>query len=281
VISRIHQRLGTAGFIISIIALVAALAGGAYAASGGLTGKQKKEVTAIAKKYAGTPGKSGTNGTNGTNGAPGGKGDTGATGPEGKQGPEGKEGPVGAHGKSVIVVNEAPAHCANGEGVTYEVEGSGTPNEVCSSAGGSAGLPKTLRPEETETGTWATGIRMAASQFAYAPISFTIPLAAELDSTHVKIVKVGEAAPSECTFGSGTPNAKNPQAKPGFLCIYEGVFLPESSVGEIELDRVINPATPTLTIGAATSGATLELFKEEGTARQLNGTWAVTGALGG
>ncbi|MBA3867401.1 MAG: hypothetical protein H0X42_13840 [Solirubrobacterales bacterium] len=49
-ISRIHQKLGTAGFIISIVALVAALGGGAYAASGGLSGKQKKEVEKIAKK---------------------------------------------------------------------------------------------------------------------------------------------------------------------------------------------------------------------------------------
>ena len=31
-ISRIHQKLGTAGFIISIVALVAAFGGGAYAA---------------------------------------------------------------------------------------------------------------------------------------------------------------------------------------------------------------------------------------------------------
>ena len=30
---RIHQKLGTAGFVISIVALVAALGGGAYAAS--------------------------------------------------------------------------------------------------------------------------------------------------------------------------------------------------------------------------------------------------------
>ena len=51
-LTRIHRKLGTAGFVISIVALVAALGGGAYAASGGLTGKQKKEVEKIAKKYA-------------------------------------------------------------------------------------------------------------------------------------------------------------------------------------------------------------------------------------
>ena len=84
-ISRIHQKLGTAGFVISIVALVAAMGGGAYAASGGLNGKQKKEVEKIAKKYAGKPGAAGPAGSNGSNGA---KGDTGATGAEGKQGPK-------------------------------------------------------------------------------------------------------------------------------------------------------------------------------------------------
>ncbi|HVV72142.1 MAG TPA: hypothetical protein VHI52_11700 [Verrucomicrobiae bacterium] len=56
-IQRIHQKLGTAGLIVAIVALVAALAGGAYAAGGGLSGKQKKEVTKIAQveaeKFAG------------------------------------------------------------------------------------------------------------------------------------------------------------------------------------------------------------------------------------
>jgi hypothetical protein len=45
---RVHQKLGTAGFVISIVALVAALGGGAYAASGSLSGKQKQEVSKIA-----------------------------------------------------------------------------------------------------------------------------------------------------------------------------------------------------------------------------------------
>ena len=49
--SRIHEQLGTAGFVISIVALVFAMAGGAIAANGGLNGKQKKEVKKFAKKY--------------------------------------------------------------------------------------------------------------------------------------------------------------------------------------------------------------------------------------
>ena len=60
--SRMHNKLGTAGLLVAIVALVFAMVGGAYAAKGALTGKQKKEVTKIAKKYAGKPGAQGPQG---------------------------------------------------------------------------------------------------------------------------------------------------------------------------------------------------------------------------
>ncbi len=76
-INRIHNRLGTAGFVVAIVALVAALSGVAIAANGGLSGKQKKEVKKIAKQFAGK------------NGAPGAKGDPGAPGAPGVDGEDG------------------------------------------------------------------------------------------------------------------------------------------------------------------------------------------------
>jgi hypothetical protein len=94
---RVHERLGSAGLIIAVVALVAALGGTALAAAG-LNSKQKKEVTKIAKKYAGedgAPGPAGPQGpagpagVKGDAGAPGAKGATGATGPEGPPGPPG------------------------------------------------------------------------------------------------------------------------------------------------------------------------------------------------
>lgn len=97
-ISRVHQKLGTAGFIIAIVAMVAALGGGAYAASGGLSGKQKKEVEKIAKKYAGKPGAAGVPGATGPTGPAGPAGAKGDAGPEGKQGQEGKQGIQGKPG---------------------------------------------------------------------------------------------------------------------------------------------------------------------------------------
>jgi Collagen triple helix repeat (20 copies) len=91
---RYKERFGTAGVVVGVIALVLALAGGAFAA-GGLTAVQKKQVIKIAKQYAGQDGTPGAPGPQGPKGEPGAKGDTG---PQGKQGETGQEGPEGPPG---------------------------------------------------------------------------------------------------------------------------------------------------------------------------------------
>src|SRR3954447_11133856 len=88
---RFHDRFGTAGLLIGVIALIAALGGTALAA-GGLTGKQKKEVTKIAKKFAG---KAGATGPAGPAGPAGPKGATGEQGPQGERGSQGEAGEAG------------------------------------------------------------------------------------------------------------------------------------------------------------------------------------------
>lgn len=111
-LSRIHDKLGTAGFVVAIVALVAALAGTAIAASG-LNAKQKKEVKKIAKKYAGKPGAPGATGPQGP------KGDTGAQGPKGDQGIQGEQGEQGIQGKQGIQGEPGepgePGMCSEGE----------------------------------------------------------------------------------------------------------------------------------------------------------------------
>lgn len=87
-VSRIHSKLGTAGLVVAIVALVVALTGAAYAA-GGLTKQQEKQVTKIAKKYAGKKGAAGPAGPQGPAGA---KGDTGAKGNTGSPGAPGAPG---------------------------------------------------------------------------------------------------------------------------------------------------------------------------------------------
>jgi hypothetical protein len=91
---RIHDRLGTAGLVVAVVALVVALAGTAFAATG-LNPMQKKEVKKIAKRFAGKPGAPGPKGDAGPVGPQGPKGDQGVKGDPGKQGPAGEQGPPG------------------------------------------------------------------------------------------------------------------------------------------------------------------------------------------
>jgi hypothetical protein len=271
-ISKLHARLGTAGFIISIVALVAALGGGAYAASGGLNSKQKKEVEKIAKKVAkpGPPGQAGPKGDTGAAGS------NGTNGTDGKNGADGSNGAAGANGKSVKVANEEPAHCPGERGVTYEVEGSGTLNEVCD---GETGFTKTLPSGETETGSWATPELGVGPDFAGSfnlPISFTIPLAGELGSAEVHFLKEGEINQTGCPGSAAAP-----QASPGNLCIYTTVArevennpVTVANPAIVKSGIVNAPSNPNLIPGASPVGSILILSLPE--ASYAYGTWAVT-----
>lgn len=112
-ISRIHNRLGTAGFVVAIVALVAALSGAAIAAGGGkLTPTQKKEVTKIAQKEAKKfPGPAGPAGAAGAAGPAGPAGPAGAAGKNGENGKPGKDGEDG-------VCSKAKPECIAPAGVT-------------------------------------------------------------------------------------------------------------------------------------------------------------------
>jgi Collagen triple helix repeat (20 copies) len=217
VISRIHQKLGTAGFIISIVALVAAMGGAAYAAKGALTGKQKKEVTKIAKQYAGKPGAPGAPGAVGPAGA---KGDAGEKGERGEKGEPGEQGEAGNDGKSVESFPIPPGEetCNHNGGAVYEVEESGEPTEICNGAEGEpwavGGLPKGA----TETGVWSLNASEATTapetSRVLVPISFPIPLSAPIEGEE-NIHFVGETGDSICKGTIGKPTAPE-----GMLCIY-------------------------------------------------------------
>jgi len=244
-VKRIREQIGTAGFVISIVALVAALGGGAYAASGGLTGKQKKEVQKIAKAEAkkvakaGPQGPAGSNGTNGANGEAGAKGDTGAGGAEGPVGPEGPRGPEGAEGArgadgaagtSVTTTAIAPdpgnANCPAG-GASFQV-GSGTKTYACNGdAASGGGFPETLPSNSTETGMWeittaAPPVIPSAPTFGVlTSISFNVPLGP--GSTKVYYIPPPEdgAPPLDPAVAAACPGEGNaPKAEPGFLCVY-------------------------------------------------------------
>src|SRR6202040_3448464 len=90
----LRDQFGPAGLILSVLAIVLALGGGAYAAShSSATAFKAKPLTkaqilALIKGNSkpGPAGPAGANGTNGMNGVPGG------SGPKGEQGPKGEPG---------------------------------------------------------------------------------------------------------------------------------------------------------------------------------------------
>ncbi|MGN6275683.1 MAG: hypothetical protein ACTHNP_07110 [Solirubrobacterales bacterium] len=260
-VSRIHSKLGSAGLIVAVVALIAALGGAAFAASGGLSSKQKKEVTIIAKKYAGKPG---------APGAPGPQGPAGPQGTPGTAGKDGTNGTNGTNGKSVVAEPAGAVECEEG-GTTFEVEGSGTRETVCNGEKGERGEPwapnNTLPANATETGAYAASPSEGTS--AWVPISFNVPLASELDSEHVHIVTEEETtngtAPAECP---GSP--QNPEAARGNLCVYSSVEF-NATPGSI-----YTPYVPLVEFGAGTAGAVIRIIGS-GSPSLAKGTWAVTG----
>jgi hypothetical protein len=119
----------------------------------------------------------------------------------------------------------------------------------------------TLPPGQTETGV--TGGQLPASAFLEVPISFPIPLATELDGSHVLVKAVG----FEGDAGEPCPGkAEEPAAAQGYFCLY-------LTIQETEFPPIIK--VPDFSApGAWTSGTTLSIFgtEEEGD----YGTWAVT-----
>jgi Collagen triple helix repeat (20 copies) len=243
-ISKLHNRLGTAGLVVAIVALVAALAGTAFAAAG-LNSKQKKEVKNIAKKFAGKNGAAGAPGATGPAGPAGAPGAAGKEGPQGPIGLQGPEGPQGKQGK---------------EGSPW-------------TAGG------VLPSGATETGTWGGAVNKfryveeggvlvekAGGAGAFYPISIPIPLEEEPEPI---LVKPGESGVTGCP---GLDADGTPQADPGKLCVYASTFL-GGTEGLAFYD-------PTVQLGGTNDGSapsgTILGFKCTTAECFTYGTWAVT-----
>lgn len=277
-LSRIHNKLGTAGLVVAVIALVAALAGTAIAAAG-LNSKQKKEVTKIAKKYAG---KNGAPGATGPAGPQGPKGDTGAAGKDGTNGTNGTD---GKNGKSVITEKEPTetTNCEGFGGAKFHTEGSGTTVFACN---GETGFTETLPSGKTETGTWSFfpagghafkqelseleceeraepfpcySIQYSESELASVALPFNIPL-----SEAPEALVYNKPGTEECPGSYAEP-----KAAAGKLCVYvEGAFFNEST--EPKGTRHF-PSLDQRTVG----GGVMGLLSQE-RAKFVWGTYAVT-----
>ncbi len=277
--STLRTRFGIPG-VISVMALVFAMFGGAYAASNS-SGGGKATASAKAKK-----GPKGPKGAKGDTGPAGPAGPAGAAGRDGANGIDGVDGQDGQDGQSVTNTEFTGAQGSCTEGGTKLVGTSTT--YACNGEQGSPWTAGgTLPSGQTETGSWAVGttpsttcslpdctVTAGPSNFAaalYSPISFNIPLAASLDPPHAHFLK--EGFPTGDTTAEEKENcpgsAEEPKAKAGHLCVYTAS---EAGSG---FGTILPNGSPGGTNGASPSGAVIALINwGEGTRRF--GSWAVT-----
>lgn len=247
---RLREPFGKAGLVVAVVALVAALVGGAYAANGGSplasSSAKSKKKKATAKKGPrgprGLAGAAGPQGPAGKDGAQGPKGDKGEVGPPGPQGPQGLQGPPGPQGQQGI------------QGPQGEIGADGTFST------------EPLPSEETLTGSWFV------AENGKTAISFQIRLEDPLPPENVKFVANGATPPAECEDGDAEPSgASNPEADPGYLCIFQ-------SGGVAPTATLIVPSdfNGLGAIGASPFGAVLVFVGGDPIGNF--GTWAVTAA---
>ena len=268
----LRNRFGIPG-VISVIALVFAMLGGAYAANNS-SGGGKATASAKAKKGPRGPrGATGPAGPQGPAGPAGAKGDAGAAGANGQpgaQGPQGNPGTAGPAGKSVTLATLTAGQegCAAG-GTKVEVEGTpASKKAVCNGVNGTTGFTETLPPGKTETGVWGglLNFNKELEEKRVEDISFNIPL--ESAPVVNLIQKNGTANPGNIANCPGS--AANPEAEPGNFCAYaitpaedeEGYGLGGPTKGNLTTLRI----TP--------QGAILQSNVPGLSA--LAGTWAVT-----
>ena len=246
-ISRIHEKLGTAGFVISIIALFAALGGGAYAASGGLTGKQKKEVVKIAQTEAKKYGKTGPVGPAGPTGPAGSKGAPGAT----EKGEKGDSGNPGRNGEDGACSENNPS-CILPSGATL--------------TGDWSFVARGAETFETEVGGTTTTHTLGVTG-AYLEINFPLSVPSLSDGSTPPASKFD---PEQNYIGAGDPSTSEcpgtvhePEAAPGHVCVYAQS---EGGVTGLPANFTMNPQ----------GGLILEMHLESGAEAFGYGSWAVT-----
>ncbi len=260
---RLKRRIAAngPGLTVAVIAMLVALTGGAFAAAGALNSTQKKEVTKIAKKYAGKPG------------APGAKGDQGLKGDPGANGNQGAPGKDGTSVTAVEIPAEEP-ECEGRGGAIIEPQ----QIEVCAGKEGSPWTGGgTLPAGATETGSWAfTGSSEDPSdaEKILVPISFPVPLAAQRlagPAVHYS------GSPADASFFAPDKDCPTgleefpPSALPGKLCVYLN-----NGEGEVGLEYKAIRSSVTTNKGASSSGGYLE-FVATAPVAHASGVFAVTG----
>ncbi|HWY17232.1 MAG TPA: hypothetical protein VNY27_00830 [Solirubrobacteraceae bacterium] len=254
--------------IIVTLALVFAMSGGAYAAGHYLITSTKQISPKVLKALKGANGKAGAAGLAGPAGAQGTQGAPGPQGAAGAKGENGANGSAGTNGESVTVA-KAGSECKEG-GSKFTVGGKS--EHVCNGEKGVIHPGETLPKGSSEMGVWAEphALQYATGkpQLLSVPISFTIPLPAEIPESNVHFIKPKEAAPAGCKG-----DVEKPEAESGNLCVFasvqEGVTDPSFA----------DPETASASGSAGPRGTLLQFLIGESGEGVLfcRGTWVVTG----
>ncbi len=295
-LTRVRKHLNAATGI-AFVALIFAVTGVSFAATGGGSGGlgsnsatvsvgHNTTIATVAKSKpkakAGPRGPAGAAGKNGATGPAGATGATGPGGPAGAQGPGGPQGPQGPQG-------EKGAAGTNGTNGTN----------------GTTGFTKTLPSGSTERGVWEILANATAEdEKMYAAVSFPIPLAKALSDEHCA-VEVGGKTVSEnpCQvhyIGEGegenevnanlpvvegqqvcTGTYEEPRAVKGNLCVFVKESSNAKSFGTLPGVGALHFAAPQVAgnpaINAAGSAGTLIDIASAGAGTvEIVGSWAVT-----
>jgi len=274
---------------IAFVALVFAITGGAFAATGSgnnnnggggshgtLTASvAKKKPKAKPKAKAGPRGPAGPKGATGPAGASGAQGPAGPSGGVGPAGGAGAPGSPGAPGQSVTGEAASAGECPSG-GEKY-TSASGTAPACNGKAGkeGKEGSPWTaggvLPSGKTETGTWYLKAPVAGN-FATA-LSFPIPLENEIPIANVHFFEAATAAeiPAGCTGTIVEELVTELKAEPGNFCVWVQFHLGEA----MKAASLHASDVETGELGVGRSGVLLAANgATEG--NEARGTWAVT-----
>lgn len=234
-----NRKRANPATVLSALALIFAMTGGAYAAGRYVITSAKQIKPSVLRQLKGKAGARGPAGPAGVAGPAGAAGSAAV----GKEGPAGKEGTPGKDGARGETGPRGP------QGEPWVPDG-------------------TLPSGAAETGVWGLSKLSALPGLGqvHIPISFTIPLAAPLDGNHVHVIEEGEEGAAGKGCGGGS--SKEPTAEPGNLCVY---IANQSNAGasafalqNMEIEEE----------GAGKTGADLQgLTLEEGSAAR--GEWVV------
>ncbi len=258
---RKHFNAATA---VAVVALVFAMAGGAYAAGKYLITSTKQISPKVLASLKGKTGKAGKDGANGAQGPAGAAGLQGPAGAKGENGAPGANGTNGNDGVSVASSTEPKgANCK--EGGSKFVAASGT-TYACN---GEKGKEGSFGGSPLPTGKSLTGV-YGGSTFSEAAfpnagfgiarvgVGFAEPVAEE---STIVYVKEGETPPAECPGSLAEPKASE-----GFLCIF----------GQEVNAKVTSGTVHTVGTASSTIGFTIEGLGAGKGGVLISGTWAVT-----